>query len=127
LNDINTPRALAEWGNSFKALKQESTPQGIESGLRLILNQAWLLGMDLNVAVHYLKTLVETASEDSHQLIGIEAEQVETLAARLEARRFAKQAKDFATSDAIRKDLESEGYTLIDRAGGWMTLERKSF
>jgi len=45
---------------------------------------------------------------------------------QLEARRHAKLAKDFATSDAIRKTLEAQGLHLVDRAGGWTTATAPS-
>ncbi len=127
--DMNTPRALAEWGNAFKALKHASESEDIQACLRLILKQADLLGFDVSPASAYLKPVPmqngTQNGEEGHQFIGISTEEMPDLRERLEVRRMAKQAKDFQTSDAIRQDLEAMGYTLTDRAGGWMTLERK--
>jgi cysteinyl-tRNA synthetase len=45
---------------------------------------------------------------------------------QLEARRQAKLAKDFASSDAIRNALQAQGLHLVDRAGGWTTATASS-
>ncbi|MCP9931927.1 cysteine--tRNA ligase [Cyanobium sp. AMD-g] len=61
-------------------------------------------------------------------VLGLEAEAPTPLAAdavegaaiqeRIEARRAAKAAKDFATADRLRAELAAEGIELIDRPGG---------
>ncbi|MEM9663197.1 MAG: cysteine--tRNA ligase [Planctomycetota bacterium] len=47
-----------------------------------------------------------------------------TVVERLVARRDAKKAKDFATSDAIRDELAAMGYAIKDVAGGKVEVSR---
>ena len=61
-------------------------------------------------------------------VLGLEAEKAtqpaatpadgEAIQERIEARRTAKAARDFASADRIRAELAAEGIALIDRPGG---------
>ena len=45
---------------------------------------------------------------------------------KLQARKAARAAKDFATSDRIRDELAALGYSIKDTAGGKVEVSRKS-
>ena len=119
--DMNTPRALAEWGNAFKRLRQETDAQAAKRLLELIVQEAWILGFDLLPALTYFTEDEGVSNEDRHLVEGIAEADQEAVLEQLEQRRQAKVAKDFATSDAIRNALQAQGFSLVDRSGGWTT------
>jgi cysteinyl-tRNA synthetase len=47
------------------------------------------------------------------------------VAARLEARTAARAARDYAAADGIRADLESDGWEVVDAAGGTTVRRRR--
>jgi cysteinyl-tRNA synthetase len=120
--DMNTPRALAEWGQGFKALKQTSDAETAKTLLNTLVQEAWVLGFDLRPALAYLNEAEPRLEGAFHVLHGVNSAKEPELLKQLDARRNAKLAKDYATSDAIRHALEAQGLHLVDRAGGWTTV-----
>jgi cysteinyl-tRNA synthetase len=94
-DDLNTPGAL---GRLFGALKptMESPTAADRAGFEAVV---FSLGLDLR----------EPKKAD------IPAE-IQTLA---EKRWAAKQARDFAAADALRKELTAAGWTMLDRKDGF--------
>ena len=94
-DDLNTPGAL---GRLFGALKptMESPTAADRAGFEAVV---FALGLDLR----------EPKKAD------IPAE-IQTLA---EKRWAAKQARDFAAADALRKELTAAGWTMLDRKDGF--------
>lgn len=73
----------------------------LEPRWQLLSELAGVLGLEAETATEPADGAVETAIQE-----------------RIEARRAAKAAKDFATADRIRAELAAEGIELIDRPGG---------
>lgn len=119
--DMNTPRALAEWGRTFKDLKQSQDADKAKALLNTLVQEAWVLGFDLLPALAYLDEAKSLNEGEFHVVDGVAPEEKAHVLAQLEARRQAKLAKDFASSDAIRNALQAKGLHLVDRAGGWTT------
>lgn len=104
-HDLNTPRALAElWG----LLRDAAVPPA--EALAAAFAMDGVLGLDL-----------ETASREKAPIDPAFASEIEALIAR---RADAKKARDFATADAIRAELQTKGVILEDGPGG--TVWRRS-
>ena len=97
-DDLNTPAAL---GALFTILNRKEGQPDVASFDRAM----YALGIDLSVAATSL------AAE-------IPAEITELA----EKRWTAKQSKDFATADALRKEIAAAGWSMLDRKDGY-TLE----
>jgi cysteinyl-tRNA synthetase len=147
--DLNTPRALAVLGSAFKQLKQTMPDeQATRETLALLLGMCQVLGLNFS-HLEPLDAPAQTGSSDMGHLIyidclvqplelfdivirrylphnvedsSIEALQ-QSLQELLDIRRNAKQQRDFATSDAIRHDLETLGLRLTDLPGGYTRIE----
>jgi len=120
-DDLNTSAALAvlfELARPLRALANRLERGGsdaeaageaaeLEPRWRLLTELAGVLGLEAEAA--------SAAAEGTPA----EAAAAETaIRQRIEARRAAKAAKDFATADRIRAELAAEGIELIDRPGG---------
>ncbi len=120
-DDLNTSAALAvlfELARPLRALANRLERGGsdaeaggeaaeLEPRWRLLLELAGVLGLEAEAA--------------SAAAVGTPAEAAEAETAiqqRIEERRAAKAARDFATADRIRTELATEGIELIDRPGG---------
>jgi cysteinyl-tRNA synthetase len=99
-DDLNTPRALAElWGLLRDAALEP------EIALSAAFDMDTVLGLGLRSSLEAAKP------EESEE----ERREIEEIIAR---RTAAKQAKDFATADALRQSLKERGIALEDGAGG---------
>ncbi len=104
-NDLNTSLAVTAL---YDLLKADTTPA---TKLALIAEYDTVLGLDL--IAHAEKNLSEkdeTSAENDPFVIEIEE--------KIKQRKEAKAAKDYATADAIRKELADKGVTLIDTPEG---------
>lgn len=100
-DDLNTPMAIAQ---IHAVIKEEKDPAKLKGKLLAI---GALIGVMQEDAAAWLGY---GQSGD-----GIDAEEIEAL---LHKRTEAKKAKDFATADAIRKDLEAKGILIEDTPQG---------
>lgn len=110
-DDLNTSAAVAvlfELARPLRALANRLERGDSEAGADL--EPRWQL---LNELAGVLGLEAETATEPA-----AEAADGAAIQQRIEARRAAKAAKDFATADRLRAELAAEGIELIDRPGG---------
>ncbi len=93
-DDLNTPGAL---GALFTIINRKEGPADAAAFDRVM----FALGLDLNQAA---PPKAETPKE---------------ITALAEKRWAAKQAKDFAAADALRKELSAAGWSMLDRKDGY--------
>ena len=105
-NDLNTSLAITALYDLLKAKTNAATK------LSLIAEFDTVLGLDLIKAAEKQLTKKEEAAAPSDDPFIAEIE------AMIQKRKEAKKAKDYATADAIRKELADKGVTLIDTAEG---------
>jgi cysteinyl-tRNA synthetase len=115
-DDLNTSAAVAvlfELARPLRALAnrlERGDSETEAAGEAAALEPRWQL---LNELAGVLGLAAETATEPA-----AEAADGAAIQERIEARRAAKAAKDFATADRLRAELAAEGIELIDRPGG---------
>lgn len=119
-DDFNTPGAIAVLFGLAKELQRQGNlivHEGKPDTDPAVLHQQW-------------HTLVHLA-----QVLGLEAQAIKTssasddmsdadIAAKIEQRAAAKQAKDYTEADQIREELSAQGIALIDKPGGVTTWHR---
>jgi cysteinyl-tRNA synthetase len=106
-DDFNTPVAIAVL---FDLASEVNCSQGSEK--QLLANTLKALGGTLNFLQRDPTQFLQAGTKDQEGLSASEIE--EQIAARVKA----KQEKDFAKSDAIRKTLLEQGVVLEDKPGG---------
>ncbi len=104
-DDLNTPQALAELHEIAGALNKANDPQEAARLEGQLLAAGDLLGL--------LQADPEAWFQGADGTLS--AEEIE---ARIEARRQARKAKDFAEADRIRDELAAQGVLLEDGPGG---------
>jgi cysteinyl-tRNA synthetase len=102
-NDLNTSLAVTA---IYDCMKMSTTDK---TKLALIAEFDTVLGLDLIAHANAAKE--EEQGEADGELVAYIKE-------RIEARRLAKAARDFATADAIRAELLEKGITLVDKREG---------
>lgn len=113
-DDFNTAGALAVVFDLAKELRRESNVlihTGVTEADPAKLQQQWQTLVEL-ATVLGLKAEPE---EESTQTGGLSDAEIKTL---IQQRKDAKTAKNFAEADRIRSELQAQGITLIDKAGG---------
>ena len=106
-DDFNTPVAIAVL---FDLASEVNRTQGSEK--QLLANTLKALGGTLNFLQRDPTQFLQAGTKDQEGLTAIQIE--EQIAARV----TAKQAKDFAKADSIRKTLLEQGVVLEDKPGG---------
>jgi cysteinyl-tRNA synthetase len=119
-DDFNTPQALGLLSEAFTAanalcdLKGKRTPEQ-RGRLAAFARDVRLLGETLGVLQRPPALALRALRDKGAARRGLDAAAVE---ARLAERRAARQAKDFARSDAIRDELLAQGVALMDGPEG---------
>jgi len=103
-NDLNTSLAVTAIYDALKAKTNDATK------LALIREYDKVLCLNLIEAAEQLKGQEKAPAADGELVAKIEA--------MIEARRAAKQAKNYAEADRIRGELSAMGVTLIDTKEG---------
>ncbi len=115
-NDLNTSLAVTALYDVLKANTNNTTK------LALIENLDQVLGLDLIAkASSKREELQKTESAKAASEFSIVSESGEVdadISAKIEARRAAKKAKDFAEADRIRNELKAQGIELTDIPNG---------
>ena len=99
-NDLNTSMAITVLYDLLKADTNDKTK------LALVKDFDYVLSLDL---------IKENAAEETE---GVDAELEAYVLAKIEERKEAKKAKDFATADAIRDELAAKGIVIKDTREG---------
>ena len=107
-NDLNTSLAVTALYDVFKLKTNDKTK------LALIADFEKVLDLGLLAAAEKAKKKDEAPEAE----IGCDPELLAYINERIEARRTAKQNKDYAGADAIRAELLEKGITLIDTKEG---------
>ena len=105
-DDLNTPKAMAEFFALARALNKANDPVEMESLAAQMYAAGELMGL---------------LSNDPEAWFAGEAEgdmPVNEIEALIEKRNAARAAKDFQAADAIRDQLAEAGVTIEDGAGG---------
>jgi cysteinyl-tRNA synthetase len=116
-DDFNTPGALAVLFDLAKELRRVRNILVHQNQADLNsdrLRQQWQALVCL-AAVLGLEMAAPAAADTAAAGDGLSDD---AIAALIDQRRAARQAKDFAESDRIRDDLQAQGITLIDKPGG---------
>ncbi len=104
-NDFNTPEALSVLFSLVKVINQQRDQGQIKQAARYgkqLCQLAAVLGLLSHQPADYFAALYGTTLS------------VATIEQKIQQRQAAKQAKDFATADAIRDELKAQGITLQD-------------
>ncbi|MBF1999476.1 MAG: cysteine--tRNA ligase [Synechococcales cyanobacterium M58_A2018_015] len=112
-DDINTPAALAVLFELAKDLRREGnilTHEGKTTTDSQLLREQW---QTLVVLAQVLG--LETQPETETPISGLSEAEIE---AKINQRREAKAAKNFAEADRIREELKGQGVILVDKPGG---------
>ena len=115
-NDLNTSLAVTALYDVFKLQTNDKTK------LALIEDFERVLDLGIIAAAAKLAKPSESAAEEHAD---VDPELLKYINEKIEARRAAKKAKNFAEADAIRDELAARGITLLDtREGTKFSIEK---
>jgi cysteinyl-tRNA synthetase len=114
--DFNSPGAIAVLFELAKELRRQGNllvhegeiqgdSQRVQKQWQTLVSLAGVLGLKVDADAELSPTPSDGLSD-------------EAIAALLERRQAARQAKDFAEADRIRDELQAQGIVTIDRPGG---------
>ena len=109
-NDLNTSLAVTALYDVFKLKTNDKTK------LALIEDFDSVLSVGLIAAANKLNE--QKAKEQADENVGVDPELLAYINEKIEARKAAKKAKNFAEADAIRNELLEKGITLLDTREG---------
>ena len=109
-NDLNTSLAVTALYDVFKLRTNDKT--------KLALIESFETVLDLGLLAAAKKLQDEKAKEQAEENAGVDPQLLAYINERIEARKAAKKAKNFAEADAIRAELLEKGITLLDTRDG---------
>ena len=107
LDDLNTPKALAELFQLAKVANQASDPKEKAEAKAALLQSGFLIGLLQQEANQWFEGASGSADLDA-----------DAIEAQIEARNAARAAKDFAEADRIRDALADAGILIEDGPEG---------
>ena len=116
-NDLNTSLAVTALYDVFKLNTNGKTKLALVADFDRVLGIGLLEAREL--------ALAEKKQEQAEETPDVSPELLAYINERIEARRAAKKAKNFAEADAIRDELLAKGITLLDtREGTKFSIEK---
>ncbi len=109
-NDLNTSLAVTALYDVFKLKTNDKTKYELIKSFETVL--------DLGLLEAAEKLNERKAKEAAEENAGVDPELLAYINEKIEARRAAKKAKNFAEAGAIRDELLSKGITLLDTREG---------
>lgn len=109
-NDLNTSLAVTALYDVFKLKTNDKTKYELIKSFETVL--------DLGILEAAEKLNERKAKEAAEENAGVDPELLAYINEKIEARKAAKKAKNFAEADAIRDELLSKGITLLDTREG---------
>ncbi|MBO5316008.1 MAG: cysteine--tRNA ligase [Clostridia bacterium] len=109
-NDLNTSLAVTALYDVFKLKTNDKTKYELIKSFETVL--------DLGLLEAAEKLNERKAKEAAEENAGVDPELLAYINEKIEARKAAKKAKNFAEADAIRDELLSKGITLLDTREG---------
>lgn len=106
-DDLNTPKAIAHLHYLVSEMNKAPTAKEAEDYKRRLIASGRLMGLLFKTPEEWFKG---SSSEE-----GLSEEAIEVL---IEKRAVARKAKDFATADAVRKELSDNGILIEDTPTG---------
>ena len=106
-DDLNTPKAIAHLHYLVSEMNKAPTAKEAEDYKRRLIASGRLMGLLFKTPEEWFKG---SSSEE-----GLSEEAIEAL---IEKRAVARKAKDFATADAVRKELSDNGILIEDTPTG---------
>lgn len=106
-DDLNTPKAIAYLHYLVSEMNKAPTAKEAEDYKRRLIASGRLMGLLFKTPEEWFKG---SSSEE-----GLSEEAIEAL---IEKRAVARKAKDFATADAVRKELSDNGILIEDTPTG---------
>ena len=109
-SDLNTSLAVTALYDVFKLKTNDRT--------KLALIESFETVLDLGLIAAAARVSDEKAKASAEENAGVDPELLAYIQERIEARKTAKKAKNFAEADAIRDELLAKGITLLDTREG---------
>jgi cysteinyl-tRNA synthetase len=109
-NDLNTSLAVTALYDVFKLKTNDKT--------KLALIESFESVLDLGLIAAAARLNEQKAKEAAEENAGVDPQLLAYIQERIEARKNAKKAKNFAEADAIRDELLAKGITLLDTREG---------
>ena len=109
-DDLNTPKAIARLHYLVTEMNKAATPEERDSYKKLLVASGQLMGLLYQEPEEWFRWRPAAASDD-----GLTEEAIEAL---IRKRAEARKARDFATADAVRKELSDKGVMIEDTASG---------
>jgi cysteinyl-tRNA synthetase len=118
-DDFNTAAALGDMNKHFRAanelVKKKRTPENQQLAARYQSTFQHVLGSVFGLLAEDPDSFIDTLRDRALRELNMTRTQVEE---RIRARRSARDQKDFAQADAIRKELAEKGIELMDGVDG---------
>ena len=109
-NDLNTSLAVTALYDVFKLATNDKTKLALIADFERVL--------DLGVIAAAEKLNADKKTESAEDVPNVDPELLKYINEKIEARKAAKKAKNFAEADAIRDELLAKGITLLDTREG---------